>query len=59
MKPNLFVRPELARAMHKIEGFAFSSIVYVTQLVNSFLYGIIIFKGLEENELSTSVLKDT
>ena len=43
---NIFVRPELARAVHKSKGFIFSSTDRLTWLVNSLLCVINIFQRL-------------
>ena len=55
MKPDLVVQTELARSVHKSEGFVCSSMDRVTLLVNSLLYGITIFKDFDENELSSNI----
>ena len=52
-KPDFFVRPELARAVHISEGCVFPSTDQLTRLVNSLSHGIIIFKALIE-EISTN-----
>ena len=46
--PDLFIRHELARAVHESEGFVFPSTYQVTRLVNSSLMASPIFKDFNE-----------
>ena len=56
MKPDLFVVPELAWAVHRSKGFVLPSMNQGTQLVNSVLHRINIFKGFNENKLFSNVI---
>ena len=50
-KPDYFVQPKLARAVHKSEGLIFPSTDQVTRLVNSLLHGTTDFSEcFNENE---------